>query len=156
VGHGWYGRWAVYGPEHGVEVEIHRFLCKGCRKTVSLLPDFLHRHRHYALAAIEAVLRGRLEQGVPWSALAPSQRSMRRWLAAFVAQALGWLMRVLSALALVLPLQGMLDPHGGARTPAEQVLAAGTVFARWLDPDLDNVLRVLWRWGWNSGIGRLV
>ena len=119
VGHGWYGRWAIY-VDQDVRVEIHRFLSKGCHKTMSLLPDFLHRHRHYVLAVIEAVLRGRLEQGLPWSGLAPSQRSVRRWLGAFVRQALGWQAALLSALARVQPLAGALDPHfrvPGVRVP---------------------------------------
>ena len=118
VGHGWYGRWAIY-VDQDVRVEIHRFLSKGCHKTMSLLPDFLHRHRHYVLAVIEAVLRGRLEQGLPWSGLAPSQRSVRRWLGAFVRQALGWQAALLSALARVQPLAGALDPH--VRVPGVRV-----------------------------------
>jgi hypothetical protein len=161
VGHGWYERWAIY-VDQDVRVEIHRFLCKGCGKTISMLPDFLHRYRHYVLAVIEAVLRGRLEQGLPWSGLAvaaaPSQRSMRRWLGAFVTQALGWQAVLLSALARVQPLAGVLDPHGRESSAALAVLLLGAVFVAWLDPGCTAgaVLRVLWRWGWNGSVGRLV
>jgi hypothetical protein len=166
VGHDWYARWAVY-PEQDVRVEIRRWKCKDCGKTISLLPSFLHRHRHYALVVIEAVLRGRLEGSRPWSELVPSatpsQRSMRRWLAAFVAQALGWLAALMSALALVLPVLGALDPHGphgGGDNPAVAVLALSITFAGWVDPGSANApgsaLRVMWRWGWNAEVGRLV
>ena len=165
MGHGWYERRAVY-IDHDVSVEIHRFLCKSCRKTISMLPDFLHRHRHYALAVIEAVLRGRLEHRLSWSGLtasaAPSQRSVRRWMGAFVTQAPGWQAALLSALARVQPLAGVLDPHGRARGRESgavlAVLTLGAVFAAWLDPEClpAAVLRTVWRWGWNAGVGRLV
>jgi hypothetical protein len=163
VGHGGYERWAVYADRE-VRVWIRRWKCTGCGKTISLLPSFLHRHRHYALAVIEAVLRGRLERGTPWSGLAPSatpsQRSMRRWMTAFVAQALNWLTALLSALARVLPLLGALDPHGAPQNPAVTVLALSATFADWLDPGRADgpggAVRVLWRWGWNAGVGRLI
>ncbi len=159
VAHDWYERRAVY-PDEDVLVAIRRWRCKACGKTISLLPSFLHRHRHYALIVIETVLRGRLEQNMPWSDLSvASQRSMRRWLAALVAQALGWLARLLTALARVMPLLGMLDAHGSHanQTPASAVLRLGSVFASWLCPEIrDNALRVLWRWGWNDKAGRLV
>jgi hypothetical protein len=159
VGHDWYERWAVY-PEQDVRLEIRRWRCKGCGKTISLLPSFLHRHRHYALTVIEVVLRERLELGTPWPCLTvsgtPSPRSMRRWLAAFSAQALGWLAALLKILAQIAPLLGALNPHGRSDNPAVMVLALGATVAGWLDPGTDDPLRVLWRWGWNAKVGRLV
>ncbi|NJM41623.1 MAG: transposase family protein [Anaerolineae bacterium] len=164
-GHGWYERWAVY-EERDVKVSVKRWRCKGCGKTTSQLPNFLHRYRHYALVVIESVLRGRLEQGQTWGELgeggAPSQRSMRRWVGAFVAQAMTWLPAMLTVLAFVAPLLSALDPHGTkATTPAVAVLQMSDPLAVWLQPDVTSLaaqdaLRVMWRWGWNTGVGRLV
>lgn len=157
VGHGWYPRWAVYLEMDAPLAGIKRWRCKGCGKTISLLPSFLHRHRHYALRPIEDVLRGHAEQGVPLTQLVPSERSVRRWWAAFASCALRWLSAVLSALALALPLLRVLDPHGGeASDGPAQLLARSHDLASWLEPDNADSLRVLWRWGWNAGIGRLV
>ncbi|NJM41016.1 MAG: hypothetical protein HC853_09700 [Anaerolineae bacterium] len=110
-----------------VKVSVKRWRCKGCGKTISQLPNFLHRHRHYALAVIEGVLRKRLEQGQTWTQLggagAPSQRSLRRWVTAFVARAMTWLPALMTVLALAVPLLSALDPHGTeADAPAVAVL----------------------------------
>jgi hypothetical protein len=172
IGHGWYRRWEVWATgQQELLSGIKRWLCKGCRKTISLLPDFLHHHRHYRLAAIEDVLRGRIEQDIPVNTLtprevggpgpAPSDRSVRRWEAAFRMQALRWLSGVLTMLARVMPTLASLDPHGGgaARTdPALTLLMRCHELARWLavSSGVVNSLRTLWRWGWNAGLGRLV
>ena len=104
------------------------------------------------------VLRGRLEQDLPWSGLAPSQRSVRRWVSAFVVQARAWQVALLNALAQVQPLVGALDLHGGETQPAVAVLGLGAVFAAWLRPGclVAAALRAVWCWGWTVGIGRLV
>ena len=164
IGHGWYERWAVY-ERRDVRVWVKRWRCKGCGKTISQLPSFLHRYRHYVLAVIEGVLRKRLEQGQAWSQLAqtgaPSQRSMRRWVGAFVGQVLGWLSGLMTVLALVVPLLSTLNPHGTeAVAPTVAVLRMSYTLADWLNSSPDNAaqaaLRVMWCWGWNAGIGRLV
>ncbi|NJM39403.1 MAG: hypothetical protein HC853_00855 [Anaerolineae bacterium] len=148
-----------------MKVWVKRWRCKGCGKTISQLPNFLHRHRHYVLVVIEGVLRKRLEEGETWSQLcgtgAPSQRSMRRWVAAFAGQAMIWLPVLMRVLALVVPLLSVLDPHGTeAVAPTVAVLQMSDPLADWLSAGGDSApqdaLRVMWRWGWNGGIGRLV
>jgi len=146
------------------DLEVRRLECQGCGRTTSLLPDFLHRYRHYGLEVIEQVVSAHVEEGVSWSKMAqrysrdgaPSLRTMRRWCAAFVQQALAWLTALLRALALVLPLLQALDPHTAALTVARQVLVLGSRLAYWLEQNNTNWWRVMWRWGWNSGLGRLV
>jgi hypothetical protein len=79
----------------------------------------------------------------------------------FVGQALVWLSGLMMVLALVVPLLSTLDPHGGkAIAPGVAVLKMSYTLADWLSPGHDNTaqdaLRVMWCWGWNAGIGRLV
>jgi Domain of unknown function (DUF6431) len=145
-------------------LEVRRLECQECGHTTSLLPDFLHRYRHYGLEVIKQVLTARVEEGDSWSKLiqryshdgAPSPRTMRRWCAAFVQQALGWLTALLRALAFVLPLLQALDAHTAALAVARQVLILGPRLAHWLEQMNADWWRVMWRWGWNAGIGRLV
>ncbi len=159
IGHGWYPRFAAC-LDCDIGLWVRRWLCTGCHKTISQLPGFLHRHRHYTLAVIGSVLHGRLEAGAPWRQLGPSVRSARRWVAAFLTRMLAWLVALLRALATVLPLLSLLDPHGAAQDaaidPAHGVLTLGRKLADWLAPDCADWLRTLWQWGWNTGVGRLV
>jgi hypothetical protein len=145
-------------------LEVRRLECQECGHTTSLLPDFLHRYRHYGLEVIEQVVSARVEEGVSWSKLiqrysreeTPSPRTIRRWCAAFVQQALAWLTALLRALALVLPLLQALDAHTAALAVARQVLMLGPRLAHWLEQANTDWWRVMWRWGWNAGIGRLI
>jgi len=171
-GNGWYERGVVWIGGSAQELEVRRLECQHCGHTTSLLPDFLHRHRHYGLAVIEQVVHARVGEGLSWRettqrcsresapSLAPSLRTMRRWCGAFVQQALAWLTALLRALALVLPLLAALDAHAAApsvaRDVARQVLQFGPRLAAWLEPTNAEGWFVLWRWGWNAGIGRLV
>jgi Domain of unknown function (DUF6431) len=139
-GNGWYPRGVVWIGGTAEALEVRRLECQDCGHTTSLLPDFLHRYRHYGLEVIEQVLTARVEDGVSWSKLgqaysragAPSLRTMRRWCGAFVQQALAWLTALLRALALVLPLLQALDAHTAALAVARQVLVLGPRLANWL------------------------
>ena len=163
-GNGWYPRGIVWIGGTAQELEVRRLECQECGRTTSLLPDFLHRYRHYGLEVIEQVVSARVEEGVSWSVMAqrysrdgaPSLRTMRRWHSAFVQQALVWLTALLRALALVLPLLQALDPHATTLAETRQVLMLGRRFAHWLEQNNTNWWQVMWRWGWNSGVGRLV
>lgn len=151
VAHDWYDRWAV-SATRDVEVSIRRWKCKNCGQTISLLPSFLHPHRHYELAVMEGVLRR--TEGMP----GPSERSTKRWLRAHVMQyEQHWLKALMSVLAQVEPLMCILDPHGPQVT---HVAELGDMFARWFYPKrcntLSEMLRTTWCWGWNHGIGRLI
>lgn len=54
VGHGTYTRWIRGLLEHprALAVRIRRYFCRGCSRTISVLPDELHPRRWYAAAAI--------------------------------------------------------------------------------------------------------
>lgn len=54
VGHGAYGRavLGVTGARSQVRMAVRRFLCLGCRGTISVLPDLLHPRRWYGAWAI--------------------------------------------------------------------------------------------------------
>jgi len=145
-------------------LEVRRLECQECGHTTSLLADFLHRYRHYVLEVIEQVVSARVEEGVSWSKLeqrysragAPSLRTMSRWFAAFVQQALSWLTAIMRTLAFVLPLLQALDAHTASLAVARQVLMLGPLLAHWLEQMNADWWRVMWCWGWNAGLGRLV
>ncbi|MEW5959530.1 MAG: DUF6431 domain-containing protein [Chloroflexota bacterium] len=86
---GTYWRWAC--TESGdYRLCIQRVRCQACRRTHSLLPDFLHPHRHYGLnllyrvAWLDVIVGlgfGRLIQQLPESGPAPV--TIREWVRAF-------------------------------------------------------------------------
>jgi hypothetical protein len=109
---------------------------------------------------IESVLQARIEAGQTWDQvkLTSSTRTVRRWVAAFLARTPVWFLLLLSTLAQTQPELEIFDPHGVSGMPdqARALLALSRVFAHWLDPGHADPLRRLWRWGWNAGVGRLV
>jgi hypothetical protein len=72
-----------------------------------------------------------------------------------------WLPSLMTVMALVMPLLSALDVHGTEAVASPvAVLGMSYTLANWLnashDPAPQDALRVMWRWGWNSGIGRLI
>ena len=89
VGHGTYLR-QVLGLVAAEEIvlRIRRYLCRGCRQTLSILPDLLHPRRWYAAGVIVEALRLHLLEGRKERAIrnrfgvdadSGSWRSLRRW-----------------------------------------------------------------------------
>ena len=89
VGHGTYLR-QVLGLVAAEEIvlRIRRYLCRGCRQTLSVLPDLLHPRRWYAAGVILEALRLHLLEGRGERAVRnrfavgedpESWRSLRRW-----------------------------------------------------------------------------
>ena len=162
-GHGSYERRVVY-VDRDVLILVRRWRCKCCGGTISMLPSVVHRHRHYALVVIEMVLRGRLggELVLTWRGIeiesGASLRSLRRWCAAFLTNALRWLSAVWGVLALAMPSTPMLDVHGAVGDVAQRLLDSSATLAHWLNPKyaVDAAQRVMWCWGWNVGVGRLI
>jgi hypothetical protein len=151
--HSWYARWAVE-PECDTRIAVRRLKCMSCKRTISLLPCFLHRHRHYTLATQAAVITARVQEGQPWSRAGPqegpSQRTRRRWVTAFLAGAPLWLVALLRLLAAVRPSAAVLDAHNQQADLFTCMQAAADWLARGHD-----VWQTVWRWGWNAGVGRL-
>lgn len=173
IAHDWYVRrkplQATLDPP--VPLWIRRWLCKVCKHTTSLLPDVLHRHRHYVMAVIAQALLWRYGFGWTWVAIqsrlcggadpsTPSLDSLMRWGKAFECQAMTWLNGLIAVLAVVMPEQLGLDQQAGL----SQVFVRMVQLAHWLAhtvlmPDqrvgLEQISRA-WGYGWNAGWGRLV
>ena len=65
IGHGFYLR----QPKDQTQVYriwIKRWFCKACHTTLSVLPSFLLRFRHYLLGVIQQVVVARFEDDASW------------------------------------------------------------------------------------------
>jgi hypothetical protein len=60
--HGFYKRTVVEFDWDGV-IRVRRYLCMACRRTVSLLPEFVLPYLRFAIVVMEAFLKARLWQG---------------------------------------------------------------------------------------------
>ena len=181
IGHGFYwrrplDRWRDF------LIRIRRWLCKACRRTVSILPSFLLRARRYLLTVIGQVVTARFEDDASWGQIeqqgttealglspvegnddsVPSERTIRRWCRSFDEQAPRWLAAVQRVLAdhdVALPL---LDPLGEAtvaRTSAGALLHAATQLLAWAKTEWDHVGgyglddRLRFLWQWGQAQG---
>jgi hypothetical protein len=77
VGHGFYQRTVVDVAFDGV-IRVRRYLCRLCKRTVSLLPNFALPWLRFGLAVISLFLVARLLQGLTLAAaaLVASQKAM--------------------------------------------------------------------------------
>lgn len=89
IGWGSYERSAVT-LEADYRVRIWRVRCKVCGRTHSLLPDFLHPHRHFVLHLLQHVVSLYLLAGLGWRRLlrrlqgrGPARSTVREWVASF-------------------------------------------------------------------------
>jgi hypothetical protein len=88
-------RWGTYerSARTGVvdyRISIQRIRCKACGRTHSLLPDFLHPHRHYVIRLLQHVVSLYLIAGLGWKRLmnhvphpGPDVSTVREWVASF-------------------------------------------------------------------------
>lgn len=91
--HGFYKRTVVDFDWDGV-IRVRRYLCMACRRTVSLLPEFVMPYRRFAIVVIAAFLKARLWRGQTLKAAAetahqegmPYQRG-QQWVLRFRNQA---------------------------------------------------------------------
>jgi len=174
IGHGYYRR-KPRDQLRAYRLEIKRWRCKECGRTVSVLPEFLLCNRHYLLRVIEVVLALRFETMASWAAILeglvgggyPALRTIQRWCSSFGEQARRWLKAVQEWLAQQDSLSGWLDAQGEAlraNNPGQALLAASEHLLAWgksqwaamADYSLDKRLSFLWLWGANTGLGRLV
>ena len=56
--HGYYGRYATDRTGKTLRIEVRRFLCTSCARTLSCLPDFLQPYRLISNPTMEAFMRG--------------------------------------------------------------------------------------------------
>src|SRR5213080_2478840 len=62
TGHGFYYRTLVDAAFDGV-IRVRRYLCRSCRRTVSLLPEFALPYLRFSVCGVAAFLIARLLQG---------------------------------------------------------------------------------------------
>lgn len=102
VGHGTYTRHVLglLSAAPQVLVRVRRYLCRGCRRTLSILADILHPGRWYTAASILDALRMHLIEGIPERKVRESfgvevdsegWRTLRRWRRQLLDRLFGWL-----------------------------------------------------------------
>jgi transposase-like protein len=174
IGHGFYPRKPL-DTQQAYLIWIKRWFCTACEHTLSLLPSFLLRFRHYLLDIIQAVVIARYEEASVWRQVAercapqgaPSLRTVKRWCQSFAAQASTWLSEIEQTLAQHDPATSLLDANGQNAGPVDLpcALLAGSLHllawakTRWTeltDYGLTDRLRFLWHWGHARGLNRLV
>lgn len=154
VGHGSYKRrvLGLVGPGRALVIRVRRYLCRGCRTTISVLPEVLLPRRRYAGGVILLALTLSLLLGVPAQEvrrrLAGSTRTrgwktLDRWQRQLLAPLWSWVAAQLGVAAAdggvdrgqrADRLRRLLLLHGvGGRSPTEDeihrvacVLASGT------------------------------
>jgi len=174
IGHGFYLR----KPKDQTQVYhiwIKRWFCTACHTTLSVLPSFLLRFRHYLLVVIQQVVVARFEDQASWHTIArqyapdglPAPRTIGRWCHAFAAHPAGWWAAVQTTLAHQDSASPALDPLGPAAGPLDApraLLHAATHLLAWAQTRWPEVvsygrtdrLRFLWHWGGGRDLGRLV
>jgi hypothetical protein len=113
---GTYWRWACTA-DGDYHIRVQRIRCKVCGRTHSLLPDFLHPHRHYAIRLLQHAVSlyvitglglGRLMEQLPDPG--PALSTVREWLGSFAYGAGELLLDVVTRQLLALdPLAELLD-----------------------------------------------
>jgi len=140
VGHGTYTRQALglIGECRDLVVWIRRYLCRGCRRTISVLPDALYPRRWYAAVAILLSLVLALLNGEPawrirerfacggetrdWKTLARWQRQLLSPLWSWLARQLGFTMPAEDQEGRQQRLMRLLALHGAsARSPTDEL-----------------------------------
>jgi len=174
IGHGFYERKAL-SPTQVYVLRIKRWYCKACQRTISLLPSFLLRFRHYLLEVIELVVVTRFEDSASWAQVArrcavagaPSSRTIHRWCDSLADHASVWWAAVQQTLAQQDTASPLLDPLGKSAGPCDAPRAllqaalhllawAKTQWSALADYGLTDRFRFLWHWGAGRGVGRLV
>ena len=153
VGHGTYLRQVLGLVEAGkaLVIRVRRYLCRGCRTTIGVLPDALLPRRWYAGTVILLALWLSLLIGIPAAEVrrrlgepgeTPGWKTLDRWQRGLLAPLWGWVAAQLGfadrgqaedRAQRTDRLRKLLSLHGeGGRSPTEQIervacaLAAGT------------------------------
>jgi len=95
TGHGFYSRTLVDAAFDGI-ISVRRYLCRSCKRTVSLLPEFTLPYLRFSVSVISVFLVARLLDGrtLQASGVAAAQPAMRYqrgqfWIRRFQRQAAG-------------------------------------------------------------------
>ena len=174
IGHGYYPRKPL-DAQRVYFIRIKRWYCTACDHTLSLLPSFLLRFRHYLLEVIQAVVVARFEEAASWQQViarcapqgAPSLRTVKRWCRSFANRAAAWWLAIQQTLAQQEPAFPVLDAHDPSAESLDlpqALLAASLQLLAWAKTQwvelagygLADRLRFLWHWGHARGLNRLV
>ncbi len=150
-------------------IQIRRWLCKACDKTVSLLPNFVFCGRWYLVETVSRVLESRFVNNASWQGMIdmqgeyPHLRTMQRWCSSFQQLALVWLLWIAKVLAEQ-DIQSEWLEAGGGSNDAEKLLEAAMHLLAWAKSrwrelgkyGFKDWLHFLWVWGWQQGLGRPV
>ena len=101
--HGFYSRTIVDEAFDGV-IRIRRYLCQGCLRTVSLLPEWALPFMRFAIPVIANTVKARLMESRAWKVAAPGAPYQRgqHWVRRFAQQA----EPLSAALTAVIPVSG--------------------------------------------------
>ncbi|MBN1317588.1 MAG: hypothetical protein JXA42_19045 [Anaerolineales bacterium] len=87
---GSYPRWVLTLDCSPYRLRIQRLRCKVCGRTHSLLPDFIHPFRHYAIDLLQIVISFYLISGLSITSLTkrfshprPARSTIREWIISF-------------------------------------------------------------------------
>jgi hypothetical protein len=69
IAHGFYRRTVVDAEFDGI-IRVRRYLCRGCKRTVSLLPEFALPYLRFSISVISLFLMARLLEGRKFQAAA--------------------------------------------------------------------------------------
>jgi hypothetical protein len=124
VCHGFYKRTVVEFAWDDV-IRVRRYLCKACRRTVSLLPEFILPYLRYAIVVMAAFVKARLGSGQTLKSAAETARQAgmpyqrgQQWVHRFrvqaesISAALAALVRPTVAANFVEKAIGMLEATG--------------------------------------------
>ena len=117
--HGFYSR-TIVGEAFDGLIQIRRYLCRACQRTVSLLPEWALPFMRFSIPLIAKAVKARLTEKRAWKLAAPSGPYQRgqHWLRRFSKQAepltvaMASLTTAPAALSFVAKALGMLEKTG--------------------------------------------
>jgi len=130
---------------------------RGCGRSFTVLPSFLHPRRRYALSEIQPVLHRRFVEHLSFGdmerrASSPTPSTQRDWVRSFTLSACTWLQILVSKFAELNP--GMVLPRFLEQGPQAGLLAFTLIYADWIRlqqarPLVEELemIEVLWLWG---------
>lgn len=130
---------------------------RGCGRSFTVLPNFLHPFRRYALREIQPVLHRRFVEKLSYGTMerrasSPAPSTQRDWVRSFTLSACTWLQLLVSKFANLSP--GMVLPRFLEQGPQTGLLAFALIYADWLRvqqarPLVEGMemLEILWLWG---------
>jgi hypothetical protein len=106
--------------ETGEEIEIQRLICRECKETISVLPDFLQPNKQYSAKEIEAVIIESETADIYEIETPASVYTIRRWIKEMKGKIQGWI-SILKAIMVMKYGIGYSEAEMAGQTPIEQI-----------------------------------